>query len=215
MERRDFAPALEAYAVGAALTRALGRRRALEEALGINEELLEWASTGSLESVVQYEIDDEVVTVRIGSGPNGSYDVHLGGRAFAVEVASLGSETARLNVDDRGTDAIYCDEEGDALHLILGPRSYAFVDLSAARGAREAETAGGRVVAPMHGRLLQILVREGQTVARGDRLAILEAMKRQHEIFSEVDGTVSRITSQADAQVGAGDLLLEIEPAGD
>jgi geranyl-CoA carboxylase alpha subunit len=68
------------------------------------------------------------------------------------------------------------------------------------------------VVAPMHGVLLEVLVGEGDSVSRGDKLAVLEAMKMQHEILAEVDGTVVRVAGTADSQLAANDLILEIEP---
>jgi geranyl-CoA carboxylase alpha subunit len=66
----------------------------------------------------------------------------------------------------------------------------------------------------MHGKLVEISVREGASVRRGDRLAVLEAMKMQHEIVAGVDGRVASIAASAGSQIAAGSLILEIEPAG-
>ena len=55
------------------------------------------------------------------------------------------------------------------------------------------------------------LVREGQTVKKGDRLLVLEAMKMQSTVYSPVDGKVAKLTSQAGQQVEAKDLLLVLE----
>ncbi len=211
---RTDAPAAEARAAAAALQHVLDRRRALAEALTISEELLEWGSAGPLESVVQYRTGDETETITVRSHTGGSYATRVGERSIRVEVGSLEVETVRLTVDGRGVDAIYREDDGRTLHLTLGLRTYTFVDVSGASGAADDAASTGRVVAPMHGRLLQILVSEGQEVKKGDRLAVLEAMKMQHEILAELGGTVSRVVAQADLQVGAGDLLLEIEPVG-
>ena len=70
-----------------------------------------------------------------------------------------------------------------------------------------------RVTAPMHGLLREINVAEGATVARGQCLLVLEAMKMQHEVQAGIDGVVTSICRAAGTQVAAGELILEIEPA--
>jgi geranyl-CoA carboxylase alpha subunit len=63
----------------------------------------------------------------------------------------------------------------------------------------------------MHGRLVELCVETGDTVAKGQKLAVLEAMKMQHELCAEVAGTVSETLAQADAQLAAGAAILMIE----
>jgi geranyl-CoA carboxylase alpha subunit len=75
---------------------------------------------------------------------------------------------------------------------------------------RRDEAGGGRVTAPMHGRLLEILVAPGDTVHAGDRLAVLEAMKMQHALVAEIDGTIGEIAVEAGAQIAADDPILDI-----
>jgi 3-methylcrotonyl-CoA carboxylase alpha subunit len=73
--------------------------------------------------------------------------------------------------------------------------------------------AGGLVRAPMHGKVLAILVDAGAQVVRGQRVAIIEAMKMEHTLTAPVDGTVSEIAVAQDAQVAEGAKILEIAPA--
>ena len=68
------------------------------------------------------------------------------------------------------------------------------------------------MLAPMHGRLLEVLVAAGDVVEKGQRLAVMEAMKMQHDIVADVDGTVSAVHAEAGGQIGAEDMILEIEP---
>ncbi len=77
-------------------------------------------------------------------------------------------------------------------------------------GAGE-DAASGTVTAPLHGRVVSVFVNEKDAVAAGDRLAIVEAMKMQHEILAEVDGVVAQIRIAPDQQVAAGDVMIEIE----
>jgi 3-methylcrotonyl-CoA carboxylase alpha subunit len=68
--------------------------------------------------------------------------------------------------------------------------------------------ASGLVRAPMHGKVLGILVEKGASVTRGQRLAIIEAMKMEHTLVSPVDGTVAEI---AGAQVAEGAKVMLVE----
>lgn len=67
------------------------------------------------------------------------------------------------------------------------------------------------VRAPMPGKIIDILVREGAQVRRGEAVVILEAMKMQNEIQSPVDGQIARIVVRPNANVMKDDVLVEIK----
>jgi 3-methylcrotonyl-CoA carboxylase alpha subunit len=75
------------------------------------------------------------------------------------------------------------------------------------------EGAGGLVRAPMHGKVLAVLVSPGMPVKRGQRLAVIEAMKMEHTLVAPIDGTVAEIVVTADVQVAEGAKLMVITPA--
>jgi biotin carboxyl carrier protein len=67
------------------------------------------------------------------------------------------------------------------------------------------------VKAPMPGKIIDVLVREGATVTRGEPVVILEAMKMQNEILSPVNGVVVKVGAKANTNVMKDDLLVEIK----
>ncbi len=67
------------------------------------------------------------------------------------------------------------------------------------------------VRAPMPGKIIDVLIREGSTVLRGEPLVILEAMKMQNEIQSPVNGTVTKVNTKANTNVMKEDVLVEIK----
>jgi biotin carboxyl carrier protein len=69
------------------------------------------------------------------------------------------------------------------------------------------------IKAPMPGKIIDVLVREGATVLRGEPLIILEAMKMQNEILSPVNGTIVKVAAKANTNVMKDDLLIEIKVA--
>src|SRR5205823_14169533 len=81
-----------------------------------------------------------------------------------------------------------------------------------ARGACGA-AGSGAVSAPMPGKVVSVLVAEGQVVEVGQALVVLEAMKMESTLAAEVAGRVTSVRAVAGATVAAGDLLVEITPA--
>ena len=79
--------------------------------------------------------------------------------------------------------------------------------LSAKKGKIEQEF----VKAPMPGKIIDVLVREGSPVLRGEPVVILEAMKMQNEIQSPVNGTVIKVHAKSNTNVMKDDVLVEIK----
>ena len=79
--------------------------------------------------------------------------------------------------------------------------------LSSVKGKTEQEF----IKAPMPGKIIDVLVREGSNVLRGEPVVILEAMKMQNEIQSPVNGKVIKVAAKANNNVMKDDLLVEIK----
>ncbi|WP_126993354.1 biotin/lipoyl-containing protein [Thermosipho globiformans] len=72
-------------------------------------------------------------------------------------------------------------------------------------------SSGAKVVAPMSGIVLKVLVSVGQKINSGDKVAILEAMKMENEIISEFSGTVKNVLVKEGDNVDTGQVLIELE----
>jgi 3-methylcrotonyl-CoA carboxylase alpha subunit len=70
----------------------------------------------------------------------------------------------------------------------------------------------GRVVAPMPGKIIAVLVTSGAHVEAGDPVAVIEAMKMETTLAAEVSGTVAAVHTEVGATVDADALLVEITP---
>jgi geranyl-CoA carboxylase alpha subunit len=95
-------------------------------------------------------------------------------------------------------------------HLAIDSRTFVLRNELAKSSPGEEPSSGGRVTALMHGVLLEVLVRPGDRVTRGTRVAVLEAMKMQHDILAPVDGEIIAVDVTAGMQVAADDLLIAI-----
>jgi geranyl-CoA carboxylase alpha subunit len=208
-------PGEKELAAAAVLQHALARRAALDEAVAVSAELLDWSSAADLESIFSCQQGDRVVDVSVRPVSVGEYVVHVGrgadddGADVDVELICLEESVIELKVAGR-TQRIAFSQQDATVWLSTQDRTFSVTDVSGASSA-EAEAGGGGIVrAPMHGLLLELLVSKGDRVAQGDKLAVLEAMKMQHELIAEVDGEVVEVAAATGSQIAADELILEI-----
>jgi 3-methylcrotonyl-CoA carboxylase alpha subunit len=102
------------------------------------------------------------------------------------------------------------DALGEALHVFTprGATRIVVVDLLAHAG--EGETEGGRLTAPMPGKVVSFAVKAGDTVKKGQPLAVMEAMKMEHTIAAPADGTIAELLYAPGDQVAEGAELLTL-----
>lgn len=118
-----------------------------------------------------------------------AFDVTLGGARHTLQVYAVGERHA---VFAAGGSALV-DEHDPIAH--------------AGEGAGE----GGRLSAPMPGKVVSFLVKAGDAVKRGQALAVMEAMKMEHTIAAPHDGVVQELLYAAGDQVAEGGELLRLQ----
>jgi 3-methylcrotonyl-CoA carboxylase alpha subunit len=74
---------------------------------------------------------------------------------------------------------------------------------------------GGAVKAPMHGKLIALFVQPGDRVEKGQRLAIVEAMKMEHALVAPTDGEIAEVAAEVGAQVAEGARLIVLKADGE
>ncbi len=133
--------------------------------------------------------------------------------------AVAGSGPARTSAERagsfwRGADSALTAVETDSGTLVLRAGRQTSVRLAGLeRGAGDdAEDQGAAARSPMHGRLVSLLVKTGDAVVRGQRVAIVEAMKMEHALTAPCAGRVAGISAAEGAQVAQGAVIVTIEP---
>lgn len=66
---------------------------------------------------------------------------------------------------------------------------------------------------PMTGRVIEVLVTEGEEVGAGDVVVVIESMKMENEVICDVDGSISAVHVEEDQSVSEGDRLVEVTTA--
>jgi 3-methylcrotonyl-CoA carboxylase alpha subunit len=96
----------------------------------------------------------------------------------------------------------------DAVHVFMNGVHHVFRVVDPYLPQSEAADAHGGLIAPMPGRVLSVLVKQGDVVARGAPLVIMEAMKMEHTVTAPADGTVTTVFCAVGEQVKEGSELL-------
>jgi len=208
---RGSEPTLEQAAVAAVIQFCAERDAALAKTVAVAPELLHWSSTGSLQT--RYRLTCGGREFELAVFPQGMKDYLVKSAEGATDLSVLAEDSkgVRLQVNGRTVQACAKLDAGGALHLAMDGDTRVFRDRLAHSGLDVEEDGAGRVLAPMHGKLVEMFVQAGDSVQKGKRLAVLEAMKMQHDLLAEVNGVVREIHAHAEAQVAADELLFEIE----
>jgi 3-methylcrotonyl-CoA carboxylase alpha subunit len=140
-------------------------------------------------------------------GPDGlSVTVDGQPHAASVEEAAPGTYVLRHAL---GTETFHCVRAGDEIHLFWRGAVYVLEEETERRRAHHRHHAGG-LEAPMPGKVIKVHVAVGQTVARGDEVLVVEAMKMENGLRAPRDGTVKSIAVKVGDMVAPGVTLVEI-----
>ena len=101
-------------------------------------------------------------------------------------------------------------KNGDVAHIFCaqGATQIVAIDLLAHAGVAQVE--GGRLTAPMPGKVVSFSVKAGDKVTKGQALAVMEAMKMEHTIAAPLDGVVQELLYAPGDQVTEGAELLKL-----
>ena len=135
------------------------------------------------------------------------YRFKINGKEYSVEVNSV--EGANASVSVNGVEYNVEIENGapvaaqPAAAPVQAAAPAAAVSAPVAAAAPKSAGAGKDIVSPLPGVIISVDVKEGQAVKRGQKVAVIEAMKMENEILAECDGTITAI------HVSKGDSVLE------
>lgn len=143
------------------------------------------------------------------------YSFSIDDRSYTVNASSLSNGTIAFFVGSRSCVAVISRHSSGA-HIDLGGRLYQLKspENDTLHGAGHGAGHGdGSVASPMPGNIIAVHVAEGDSVASGQALVVIESMKMQNEITAPIGGTVTKVACAVGAQVGFGDMLVEIKPS--
>jgi acetyl/propionyl-CoA carboxylase alpha subunit len=158
---------------------------------------------------VRLTADGDAFDATVDGAPHRAADVTV------IAVASVAGATVEMLdvvVDGVARRAVVARTR-DRIHVAIGGHAWAFERVDDAHGGAAGGAGSGSVVAPMPGKVVKVLVAVGDTVAAGQALVVVEAMKMETTLTAEIDGRVKTVAAEAGAMVDAGTIVVEIELA--
>ena len=143
----------------------------------------------------------------------GGWSCRLDGREVEVDAVLARPDVLSLRIGNRAYE-VKCERVGGDLHLWVGSVRFAAEvrDPRSLRGVRAVDDHGPKkLTAPMPGKIVRVLVSQGDEVETGAGVLVVEAMKMQNEIKSPKKGTIQKILVSEGAAVNAGDVLAIVE----
>ena len=168
-----------------------------------------WRSHGETVRRFAFEFHGEPVEAQLTYRHDGGLQLQAGGISDAL-VWRLTPPGLELQfAGQRQTVQVYRDGESAHVFADAGATEITVVDLLAHAGDTQAE--GGRLTAPMPGKVVSFAVKAGDQVSKGQALAVMEAMKMEHTIAAPADGKVLELLYAPGDQVSDGAELLRLE----
>ena len=160
---------------------------------------------------LRIEFGHGIHELEIARERDGGYVASLDGGEHRFEIDDLGGDSIRFRVSGL-TESVKFFREEDRLYILHRGVTLAVRDLTLAAPAAAAATGSdGKVRAAMNGRVVAVLVKQGERVAAGQPVMTLEAMKMEHVHSAPIAGVISAIDVAEGEQVTTGKVVVEIE----
>ena len=174
-----------------------------------------WRSHGLVERRFEFDFGGAHAKASLTYLHDGALRLTVGEGAEAVTGPLVFAPTER-GIDlqyagQRTLAAVYAQGETDHVFTPQGATQIVAIDLLAHAGEDQDE--GGRLTAPMPGKVVSFAVQAGDKVTKGQALAVMEAMKMEHTIAAPADGVVAELLYAPGDQVTEGAELLKLTAA--
>ena len=146
-----------------------------------------------------YQVGEEVKTVQV-ERTGAAFSVTVGDQRYTVQAQPGAAGRLLLTIDGNRTTAVVAGDDADpARYVWVDGKIWTVQRVSSARRRQGSAqpTATGAIIAPMPGQLLELFVTVGATVAQGDPLVVLSAMKMETRIVAPHAGVVAAVAPGA------------------
>jgi 3-methylcrotonyl-CoA carboxylase alpha subunit len=167
-----------------------------------------WRSHGITTRRFQFEFHGEMQEAELAYLHDGALTLSIAGASGPLEFARNGAGIDVRYAGQRQTVTVYSTGELDHVFTARGATQILATNLLAHAG--EGLVDSGRLTAPMPGKVVSFSVQAGDKVAKGQALAVMEAMKMEHTIAAPADGVVAEVLYAPGDQVNEGAELLRL-----
>lgn len=158
-----------------------------------------------------YEYNDETHTVELERQPDGTLHATIGERTYTLDASQLARGGWLLRLDD-ARKLVYTAADNDERYVFAQGKQWQLNKVDLRRRRKKAQAAVGDLTAEMPGQVIDVRVSEGDSVASGAVLVVLEAMKMEIRTTAPYDGTVTRLLVNTGDVIERGQTLVEVTP---
>ena len=137
----------------------------------------------------------------------------ISGKPYEVEVQDIEGAIATVNVNGTEYKVEMEEQAAPVVAPVARPAAKPAAASSSSAAPKPAAASGGagyKMAAPLPGTIMQIFVHQGDSVKKGDKLLMYEAMKMENNLLAEADGTITAINCRQGDNVLQGDVLIVI-----
>ncbi len=139
-------------------------------------------------------------------------ELQIGDQRWPLSASALGAGRHDVTLGERRLHlTVYA--HGERVAVFAPEHSAVLQQIDAIAHAGEGAAEAGQLTAPMPGKVISFLAKVGDTVTRGQALAVMEAMKMEHTLHAPRDGVVAELLYAVGDQVAEGGELLRLTPA--
>lgn len=164
-----------------------------------------------METLVKYRHGTREHEVEIISRDGRAIHARIDGREVSATIDQLGDESAILSIGERRFRILGARRK-DTILAAIGPRTFDFVPAEPSARHKRGGLAASEVTAPMPGKVLKVLVKDGDLVTSGQPLVVIEAMKMETALAAESAAIVKRVRVAAGDSIDHGAVLVELSP---
>ena len=182
--------------------------------LSLNLGLSGWSNTGHSPWPYKLKLNDSQwdLSLKETKTPKNelNFEVAESGESVSLQDVSISNTQIRFNFN-----GVYrrCEFQiiGKTIYLKHATAYSQFEDVTHLSVAAKEASGSGQVTASMDGAIIEVFVAPGETVSKGQTLVILEAMKMEHPLKSDVDGIIEAVTVKKGDQVKLRQLLVSVQ----
>ena len=166
-----------------------------------------WRNSRLPKQKLSFKCLEEEATITYQIRRDGSFDLNEGSIAKIFNWKESGID---IEIDgQRFFSKVTKNKETVVVHMPWGDAVLEILPRFVLPGS---EVQAGGLIAPMPGKVIDLKVKVGSKVKKGDTLVILEAMKMEHQVKAFEDGKVSKLLIRKDDQLENGTLLMVVDP---
>ena len=169
-----------------------------------------WRLNGELRRTISYADEEQDYAIQVAYYKSG-WSVGLDNELVPMRVIERNDKNFVIKLDGRTARGSVV-REGELIHVFADGAHTVLRYNDPLAHAGETEAEGGRLTAPMPGKIVAILVKKGESVAKGASLLVMEAMKMEHTISAPGAGVIEELLYGVGDQVQDGHQLLVLRP---